>query len=335
LGSTAYRTARGLGPDLLVTRVVTALQLHRRGLTEAVHLDPVQLQQINPRFLDDFRAGPKLLAVPLLAQPEVACYNRRRLPVPPRSLDELVGLSAKGLRVGLSLRMEELFWTSSGMGADDALLRLLGEPAGPGGSLAIQEADREAMLRWLNWLNNANLQQNVQFSEDAVDLVERLDWISCNSLWLERLGNKLGRDLGVSELPGRDGRPAETFIHLKVWSFGQHSTPRQRRIAEQFVLFTLNKLNQKRLLLAAPGNLPVNREVLIPTKSSAMFAALAASLERSRVLHYKESELIETRLAWADDILQHAIVGGSAPAEVLMRLLEGPPRDRPSAPGGL
>lgn len=338
LGSTAYRASRGLGPDLMVTRVVTALRLHQQGLSEAVALDPEQLRQIEPRFLEDFRVGRKLLAVPLLAQPEVACYDRRRVPTAPRDLNDLIALGAKGLKIGLPLRLTDLYWTSSGLEANGAVQRLLETPTHSGGGLTISPNDRQALLRWLNWINNANLQQNVEFSDDPVDLVQRLEqgklgWISCNSLWLERLTKALGPSLGVSQLPGRQGQPAQGLTRLKVWSFGQHSTPRQRQLAEKFVLFTLNRLNQKRLMLAAPGNLPVNRDVLIPTKSSAVFAALADSLQQAHLMSFGDPERIETRLAWIDDVLESAIVNAEPP-EVVLRALEAgpPPQPGPTKP---
>ena len=338
LSSTAYRASRGLGPDLMVTRVVTALRLHQQGLSEAVALDPERLKEIEPRFLMDFRVGRKLMAVPLLAQPEVACYNSRKVPAPPRDLNDLIALSAKGLRVGLPLRLTDLYWTSSGLEANGALERLLETPVAKGGTLAISGSDRQDLLRWLSWLNNANLQQNVEFSDDAVDLVERLeqgklDWISCSSLWLDRLGKALGPSLGVAQLPGRPGQPAQGLTRLKVWSFGHHSTPRQRKLAEEFVLFTLNRLNQKRLMLAAPGNLPVNREVLIPSKSSAVFAALADSLDQAQLLSFKDPDSIETRLAWIDEVLERAIVNAEAPTQVMRMLQAGPPsQPRPAKP---
>ncbi|WP_322782064.1 MULTISPECIES: hypothetical protein [unclassified Synechococcus] len=336
LSSTSFRASRGLGPDLMVTRVVTALRLHQQGLSEAVTLDPKRLEEIEPRFLDDFRVGSKLLAVPLLAQPEVACYNRRKVPAPPRDLTDLIALSAKGLRVGLPLRLTDLYWTSSGMEASGALERLLRTPIPTGGTLVISRTDRQDLLRWLSWLNNANLHQNVEFSEDAVDLVHqmeqgKLDWISCNSLWLERLGKSMGPSLGVSQLPGRPGQPAQGLTRLKVWSFGRHSTPRQRELAKEFVLFTLNRLNQKRLMLMAPGNLPVNRDVLIPSKSSAVFAALADSLDRAQLLSFADPDRTETRLAWIDAILERAIVNAEAPSDVMETLQAGPATAPPSS----
>jgi ABC-type glycerol-3-phosphate transport system substrate-binding protein len=109
--------------------------------------------------------------------------------------------------------------------------------------------------------------------------------------------------------PGRDGRPASTLTRLKVWSFGDHSSPRQRQLAKSFVLFTLNPVNQRRLLLAGPGNLPVNRQVLVPTTSSNRFAAMSASLDNSTMLNFRNPDRVEERVGQLNDLLRQLIAG--------------------------
>ncbi len=329
---TRFRASRGLGPDLLVSRVSTALTLHQEGLTETVSPDPQRLSEIGPRFLDDFRQGTALLAVPLLAQPQLACYDRRRLPQPPASLEELMTLSDGGLRVGLPLTLPDLYWTASGLGADGALLRLM-EADSP----APDAADRRALRRWIDWLVAANLREHVVFADEPSELVSRLeagelDWISCNSLWLGPLGARFGANLGVSELPGLPGQPARPLTRLRVWSFGRHSTPRQRQLAETFVLFTLNPVNQKRLMLAGIGNLPVNREVLIPTKTSPTFRAMAGSFSRARMLSFRHPQRTEERIAAIGQQLGRAVLGELTTDEVMAMLIT--PASRSAAPTG-
>jgi hypothetical protein len=68
----------------------------------------------------------------------------------------------------------------------------------------------------------------------------------------------------------------------------------------------------------------VNRDVLIPSKSSSLFAALAGSLDRAELMSFKDPERIEIRLAWIDDVLERAIVNAEAPAEVMRTLQAGP-----------
>lgn len=313
--ATAYRSSRALGPDLLVTRVVTALQLHQQNLTTPVRFPGKRLDEIHPRFLAEFRLSDnQLLAVPLLAEPQLACFDKRRVPDPPTSLDQLIALSAKGMRVGLPLGATDLYWTTSGSEAEGSLDSLLESDDATAAAPRLNAVEQRQLRGWLNWLDNANRQQNVEFAEESIDLVERLgkgerDWISCNSLWLGRLGRQLGSSLGVSELPGRDGRPATTLTRLKVWSFGKHSSPRQRQLAKAFVLFTLNPVNQRQLMLAGPGNLPVNRQVLIPTKSSRRFVAMTGSLDNSTMLNFRHPDRVEQRVGQLNDLLRQLIAG--------------------------
>ncbi|MCP9886035.1 hypothetical protein KBY97_13020 [Synechococcus sp. ATX 2A4] len=324
----AFRQSRGLGPDLVVSSVVTALRLHQRGLTTDVALSPAKLDRLAPYFRDDFRRGDRYMAVPLLAMPQVACFDRRRVSTPPATLDALLELSAKGLRVGLPLRLADLLWTASSFGASDTLIRLVETPPGQRASLQppLTTNDREQLRKWLEWLAATSLQNNVDFAEDDTELAGQLergerDWVSCNGNWLEPLNRKLGNNLGMSVLPGGNGRPAEPITALRVWSFGRHSTGRQRALAEAFVFFSLNKVNQKDMMLSSPGTLPVNPDVLIPTKSSHRLAALAASWENSQMLNFSNPEQTVAASLEIESVLQETIQGELTPAQASAMLL--------------
>jgi ABC-type glycerol-3-phosphate transport system substrate-binding protein len=328
----AFRQSRGLGPDLVVSTVVTALRLHDQGLTEAVALNPSQLNRLAPRFSSDFRIGNRYLAIPLLAKPQVACFDRRRVSNPPTTLKELLEFSAKGLQVGLPLQLADLLWTASSFGADDTLLQLVEHPPSkqPASPVSVSADDRRQLEEWLTWLAAINLQSNVAFAEDDAELVNELergerDWISCNGNWLNPLTRKLGNNLGLSVLPGTEARPAQPITALRVWSFGRHSTGRQRALAEAFVLFSLNKVNQREMMLSAPGTLPVNPDVLVPTKSSHRLAALATSLENSHMLNFSNPEQTVAAARAIDFVLQRTVQGELTPAEATAMLLSNRP----------
>ncbi|MCT0209909.1 MAG: hypothetical protein DCF18_14810 [Cyanobium sp.] len=328
----AFRQSRGLGPDLVVSPVVTALRLHERGLSEAVALNPVQLDRLAPRFRNDFRLGNRYMAIPLLAKPQVACFDRRRVSDPPTTLTELLELSAKGLQVGLPLQLAPLLWTASSFGADDTLLQLLEHPPSKPSStpVLVSADDRRQLEAWLTWLAATNLQTNVSFAEDDAELVGQLergerDWISCNGNWLNPLNRKLDKNLGMSVLPGAEGRPAKPITALRVWSFGRHSTGRQRKLAESFVLFSLNKVNQREMMLSAPGTLPVNPDVLVPTKSSHRLAALVTSLENSHMLNFSDPDQTVAAARAMDFVLQRTVQGELTPAEATAMLLSNRP----------
>jgi len=325
LPATRFRDSRGLGPDLIVSRVITALQLHQQGLSSDVSLKQEGLDRLQPRFLRSFRKGSRVFAVPFLAQPQVACYDRRRLKDPPRSLDELLALSARGLRVGLPLGVGEIYWTTTAQGAGQAVARLLDGPPQPTPT-TLSEADRQALERWIAWLHNASLQQNISFSDDPLDLVEQLqrgerDWISCTSLWIDGLRQRLGPHLGVSVLPGAAEAPATPITRLLVWSFGRHSSARQRQVAERFVAFSLNEVTQKQLMDAVPGNLPVNPNVLIPTRSSALMASLSFSLDHSRMFDLRDPDGAIARGTRLEAVLKKVVQGELLPDQALAQLL--------------
>jgi ABC-type glycerol-3-phosphate transport system substrate-binding protein len=254
------------------------------------------------------------------------------VPQPPSSLEQLMTLSDRGLRVGLPLTLTDLYWTSSGVGADAALLRLMeADGAVP------DAADRRVLRRWIEWLIAANQHEHVAFADEPGELVSRLkagelDWTSCTSLWLGPLGARLGANLGVSELPGLPGTPAHSITRLRVWSFGQHSTMRQRQLAKAFVQFTLNPVNQRRLMQAGVANLPVNSEVLVPTKTSPTFRAMAGSLSRARMLSFRQPEHTEERLASMSRLLGRAMLGELTPDQVMAMLIS--PGSKSAAPAG-
>lgn len=325
VAATRFRDGRGLGPDLIVSRVITSLQLHQQGLTSDVSLDPDARNRLEPRFQNSFRQGSKAFAVPFLAQPQVACFDRRRLRQPPGSVDALLALSAKGLRVGLPITVGELFWTTTTQGAGPAVAQLLnGPPAGEGATLSA--ADHRALERWIGWIYDSSLQQNVSFSDDPFELVQQLergerDWISCSSLWIDSLRQRMGPNLGVSVLPGGADTPAMPVTRLLVWSFGRHSSARQRLLAERFVAFSLNEVTQKQLMVAVPGNLPVNPNVMIPTRSSALMAALAFSLDRSRMFEFRDPDASIVRGYRLESVLKKVVQGELPPEPAVAQLL--------------
>lgn len=325
-----FRGTRGLGPDLVLSRVRPALALHRQQLSEPIALDNDRLQGIQPRFLEDFRRDDgRLLAVPLLVQPQLACFNRKRVGDPPGTLDDLLARSAQGMRVGMPLDIVGLYWTASGVEADRALWRLVMPTPG-------RPSDQEDLKRWLQWLANANLQRNINFAAEQGELVSSLengdlDWISCQSGSLERLLAHLGPDLGVAPLPGHGDAPARALFRLMVWSFGTNSSPRQRQLAEDFVVFSLGASIQKTMLDEQIRYMPVvdQGQVLFPTRRSDVWAAMRTSLDHSREVPYGSASDLEPRGQAINSLLTRTILGAMSPDEMLRQLATDPRQPGP------
>lgn len=61
---------------------------------------------------------------------------------------------------------------------------------------------------------------------------------------------------------------------MRGWAFGRDSSPRQRWLAEELALLSLNPMLQRQITLTSRSTLPVNRLVSIPYADSSRLAAL-------------------------------------------------------------
>lgn len=323
LQNVSERSSLGVGPDLLITRVPAAFNLARRGYTSPVQLGAAQLEPLRLQFLSSFRQGQGYAALPLLVQPSLACYDRRRLSRPPASLEQLVAQASAGRRMGLSLELHELLWTATGFGAQPPLLHLFDPKTGAGGAPRLDPAAQGRVLAWLRWLYRSNVIPSLVFVDDGDQLVQRLergqlDWISCNATAIGRLRKLLGTSLAVSVLPrGVDDQASRPLANLLVLSFGRDSTPSQRRVAERFALFALNDFSQNNLMVRAEGNMPVNQNVVVPVKEAPELAVMEGSLRDSLVLTFQDGVRMRELADPLSQLLKEAVYGEGSAEQVL------------------
>ena len=291
------RQQAGLAPDLLLVNAGTAIELENRGLARSIQPSPAIRDQIEPDVLARVRLPDgKLAGLPLLQQPELACFNRTRLPQgSPADLDQLLRLSAGGVRVGLSVEPLRLVWTVGGLGAGEALLR-----ANRG--LALSSEQRQRLSRWLGWLQNASFQQQISFHANQEELLTelkegRLDWISCRSSSLSRLRSVLKAALGVAPLPGGPDGAATPINRERVLALGMNSSANQRRIAMELARFSINPLVQRKLTMHSLDVLPVNRFVPAPVASSSVLESMVRSAEAAEQANPLVLELMDNRAA--------------------------------------
>ncbi len=291
------RAQLGAGPDLLITRVTPAEVLEREGHLKSVAIEPQRLNPLRLMFLSEFQdgGGHKYMALPFLLQPNVACFDRRRVPKAPATLSELTRQASQGVKVGLPLNMSELLWSVSAFDADRPLLALFRTSVQPGTRWqGLTPTDRIRLETWLTWLYRANLEPNVIYLDTADDLVQQLEtgklsWISCNSSAVKRLQRKLGDHLGVSVLPrGKTSHHTRATTRFHVLSFGRDSSMAQQEAATNFALFVLNDISQTSLMEKSFGNMPVNGNVVIPVKDSSALAAINSSLQHATIPTFRQ-----------------------------------------------
>ena len=216
--------------------------------------------------------------MPFLVQTQLACFNRRRLPAAPATLEQLLDTSAKGYPVGLTMEAYNLFWTVGSLGAVDAIDTAAAgrQPSG---------AQQQAIERWLTWLQNANSQQRVTFyssqsSAEAEFQAGRLDWFPCRSASIPRLRKALGDGLGVAPLPRGEGGDPSPINKLRVLALGTNTSHSSRERALAFSRFSVNPLSQRSLTLDSQVVLPANRFVGVPVSSSAVLSAMVTSAQQ-------------------------------------------------------
>jgi len=277
----ARRNATGLGPDLIFLDGMTAHILARAGEVRPMRFPQSTIDQIEPASFGRLRLNNGSVAgLPLLLEPQIACFNQARLAQSPSSLQSLLELAETGIEIGFSLDYGGLYWTAGPLGAAPALKAVaLGQPVTP--------AQHRQIRYWLKWIQTANLLQHINYYGQEEDLVQglmqgRLDWIPCHSNTLMRLRQKLGQRLAVAPLPGDFAGPATPITRERVWAFGVNSSANQRRIAEAFATFTVNPLIQRSLTISIQNQLPVNRHVPPPVASSAVLEAMVTSEQQGR-----------------------------------------------------
>ena len=309
------RSSYGLGPDLIVTVSPWAKELLRKGLTDPLPESQRTKEQTDPIYLEWVRSKDgRLSAQPYSILPQIACFNTQAIQQPPESLNDLLKVGAAGARVGLSMDMFEVLWTAGSLNALPALAA-----ASRGNPLLPEQRDRIA--DWLTWLQQASNQRNLNFVGNDPQLAtllgnRELDWISCNPNSLTRLRDQLGDDLGVAALPnGPNNAFAAPYNLPLVMALGRDSSAKQRSMAIKLSDYITNPLVQRQDFLLSMSYLPVNPNVIIPTKSSKSLAAIAQARHQFQE-HSSDLAAIYTRgllFGQMSDVLTQVVSGVSQP----------------------
>ncbi len=322
------RTRSGLAPDLILAEGSVAEQLHQEGLTRSIPFPNPASDQLSPSLIPFAQVDARhLFAVPVGYEPQLACFDRRRMPQPPDTLQALLEASSRGQTFGFKLDLGDLAWTLGSLGALESFTAIrAGNPA---------TEERVSRIRqWLLWLQTANLQQRISLVGPRANLSDGLldgtfVWITCRSSDQTHLQAQLGDDLGLAPLPaGARGQPSPISVQL-MWAYGRNSSARQRQAAEQLVRFSLNPPVQRTMTLRGRTLLPVSREAPLPVASSARLAALVTAerqseqarsqISRLMVLRHREDDFNRILIAF-----HYGNLGVDEATEALVRLLQSP-----------
>lgn len=317
------RTRAGLGPDLLLLNGDTAMRLYEAGLVDPFSLTAEERRRFNQDELSRLDLpGGDLVGLPMLEQTQLACFNRDRLKKPPTTLDELLQFSASGHPMGLAVDITNVFWTAGSLGALPGI-----NQAASGRSPNPEQ--REAIVRWLAWLQNASAQQRITFYGDQNATLEefaagRLDWIPCQSVAVPRLRKQLGRAVEVSTLPRGDGGEPSPINRLRVLALGRSSSPNGRRAALGFSRFATNPLTQRNLTLGSQTVLPANRFVKVPVQSSKTLQSMEIASDQGRQVNtlFQLIHADDPRLSSVQGLLNGLVFGERSPNATATAMIE-------------
>ncbi len=306
----SYRTKRGLGPDLmLLASNRDLINFQDKGYISPVQLSSQEQANFRGSFLAHLRHRGQQLAVPMRVFPSLACFDRKRLTQSPQTLAELIRLGQQKHSFGLSSNADGLDELMSGFG-----VTLFPEKT----ATSVQQA---RVLQALRWFRDANLQPTISFVDNDEELRQgliagRFEWIPCSSGWLPTLERALGANLGLAVLPAGPEGPTKTVLRMPLWAFGSQSSPRQRQLAKQFVLFTANIVNQRNMALELENVLPVNPSIALPLKAYPTLALMNAAMKHSTFATLEQKRFLQQNADKVANWVNYVITGVQSPEAV-------------------
>jgi ABC-type glycerol-3-phosphate transport system substrate-binding protein len=309
-----YRTKRGLGPDLmLLASNRDLISLRQNGYISPLVLSTQEKSSFKATYLKHLHQGRQLLAVPLLVFPPIACFDRRRLPQSPQTLAAIIRLGQQGHSFGLNSSFEGL----------DEVVGSFGATLFPEKRSRPDQQDR--ILKALEWYREANLQPDISFVESDEELRQgleagRFEWIPCSSGWIPTLQRALGANLGISVLPAGPGGFAKPLLRMPLWAFGAQSSPRQRQLAKQFVMFTGNVVNQRSMALKLGTVLPVNPTIALPLKAYPNLAVMDVASRNATMTTLEEKHFLLENENIIENLIAEVIAGVQSPKAVAPKI---------------
>ncbi|MEB3200146.1 MAG: hypothetical protein VKK62_06430 [Synechococcaceae cyanobacterium] len=318
-GELERRNRSGMGPDVLYTNAQLAFQLQRQGLTEPLQPSRRLTGDLEPDVVRSLQLEDgRLVGLPVLLHPQLACFDRRRIPSSPRRIEAL--LENPRWRVGLPLETINLIWTLgsiSGLSGLEAITR----------PNADETVSRPALRRWLSWLTAAEQSTSVTFFASQQDLQEKLprgelDWISCRSDSIHGLRRRMGARLGLAPLPAGPGGQASPLARTRVFSLGVNSSRQQRLLSESLLQLLSNRSGQHRIGMQLSGAMPVNTSVQLPQNGT--IQAIRQGQEQTNRMKSLQAQLrqLDSKLPMSDGILASLIYGEVDVEETADRMLQ-------------
>lgn len=263
------------GPDLLIGDADWSGKFAASDLVlETSQLfTPDELKRFHPKALQSLKVGDKLYAIPESRETIALYYNKKLMPEPPATTDELFAKAASltGVRYGMVFNSKFYYAMGYFFGSGGRLFDEAGQIAvdSPGGERGLALMERMSKAKGM-LTSEEYTKGDSMYKQGETAMIVNGPWA------LVDYQKSLGKDLGVATLPKLpDGTPAASWVGVKCMMFNGNSDPHHRQMAKDFALHLTSPESQT-VLSQQAGHIPAVQTVKLPADSPlAVFQAQA------------------------------------------------------------
>lgn len=304
------------GPDLLIGDADWSGKFATSDLVLQTDdlFSKAELSRFHPKALASLERGGKHYAIPESRETIVLYYNKKLMPVPPKTVSEWFEKSAELDHASNS--------DLKGLVFNAAFYYLMGYFFAEGGQLfdaagrpAVNSAGGRKALGMIEKMSSApGIMTSPEYSKPDSLYKEGRAASILNGPWaLVDYQKALGADLGVATLPTLDdGTPAAAWVGVKCLMFNGNADAGHRKLAKDFALYMTSPESQL-LLSQEAGHIPAILGVKLPADS------LLATFQAQADVGTPVSIAPEVSLVWEpmDKAIRRVIQHESPPEKAL------------------
>ncbi|ORM56012.1 maltose ABC transporter substrate-binding protein MalE [Pantoea conspicua] len=229
--------ATGDGPDIIFWAHDRFGGYAQSGLLAEISPDASFQQKIFPFTWDAVRFDGKLIGYPISVESLSLIYNKKLLPQPPKTWEEIAGLDkqlrAKG-KSALMFNLQEPYFTWPLLAAGGAYAFKLNDGRYDVKDVGVDNAGAKAGMQFLvDQVKAKTLNADTDYSIAEAAFNKGETAMTINGPWAWSNIDKSGIDYGVAELPTLNGKPSKAFVG--VLSAGINAASPNKELAKEFL----------------------------------------------------------------------------------------------------
>jgi len=229
--------ATGDGPDIIFWAHDRFGGYAQSGLLAEITPDASFREKLFPFTWDAVRFDGKLIGYPISVESLSLIYNKKLLPTPPKTWEEIAGLDkqlrAKG-KSAIMFNLQEPYFTWPLLATGDAYAFKLTDGHYDVKDVGVDNAGAKAGMQFLvDQVKAKTLNADTDYSIAEAAFNKGETAMTINGPWAWGNLDKSGIDYGVTELPTLNGKPSKAFVG--VLSAGINAASPNKELAKEFL----------------------------------------------------------------------------------------------------